>query len=414
MLVGLVLSLKNAQVISDRKAALLIADVVSDGWYPMSIFFSVLDEIRSYEIDLDPILFHAGSSFVRDWFQKFGGSQVFPSAEHFIRTQGRNGGYTIVHRGDPEEIGWQDLLEFDEARGHAKIVCITPYPREFERGLFHCGVSMAGNLDYVRVDSVEEPYAGPLSKKTITISYRPHHDWTADAALDGFLATLSPAQPVVIPAGLQEALAWRLKAAEEQHRRDQLFYEQSSLLLSKATDRIYELSQKLKILAHQDDLTGMMNRRALLEATQSLLVLAARQGWPVAFIMLDLDHFKRINDTWGHATGDATLRQVADILKERLRSSDLLGRIGGEEFLVVLPQAGLNDACALAEDLRATVERQRPTNPAQPPVQVTVSLGVTVAEAPQKESMDDYLMQADQALYCSKRNGRNQVTAFEH
>lgn len=413
MLVGLVESLRNVNVISGEEAASLVEGVESNDWYPMSIFFSLLDEIREYdEVDIDPILFRAGTEFVEDFFRNCGARELVSCADDFIRLQDKNGGYSHVHRGDPHKIGWQELLEFDPAAGYAKLVCITPYPREFERGIFHRGMLMAGDVDYVRVESVEEPYNLHLSKKTITIRFHRRPEREVADALDAILSRLSPGKPASVPERLSLPLAWRLKAIEEQYLNDSLFFEQSGRLMSKAANKIYELSKRLDRLAHRDELTGLLNRRAILGGARNILALAARQRWPVSFILVDVDHFKSINDTWGHAAGDGVLRSIANIMEARIRDSDLIGRIGGEEFLIVLPETDREGACVLAETLRAGVEADMQAFLGDPDNRITVSLGVAVTEAPAAHEVDIYLMQADEALYASKRGGRNRVTVY--
>ncbi len=195
MLIGLVQSLKNVQAISGERAARLVADIKSDAWYPMPIFFGILDEIQEFEIDLDPILFQAGAAFIQDWFTQFDGHTVFPTAKDFILAQAQSGGYAQVHRGNPDEIGWLDLLDLNESEGRATVVCVTPYPKEFERGLFFSGVRMAGDVDYAHVDSVEEPYNHFLSKKTVTIHYHRKPNAAISDSLDAFLANMSPSAP---------------------------------------------------------------------------------------------------------------------------------------------------------------------------------------------------------------------------
>lgn len=413
MLVGLVHSLKNVQVISGEKAAYLVKDIESTGWYPMSIFCAVLDEAWKHDIDFAPILFQAGFKFVEDWYLSNGGKSVISSAVDYLRLQAKNVGYSTTHRGDPDKIGWQDLVELDEPAGRATVVCVTPYPMEFERGIMYSGTLMAGDVQFADIESIEEPYNRYLSKKTHHIRFKKNPDKATNDALDAFLSSMSPAAPVTLPAHLHEAIAWRLKGAEEQYRNDRLYYEQSGLLLSKAAGNIYEISRKLERFAHQDELTNLLNRRAVFEKTKIILALAARHSWPVAFIMIDIDHFKPINDTWGHAAGDDTLRHLATIFKSRLRDSDLIGRVGGEEFLIVLPQADLEATCTLAENLRIAVEQHTQFCTDNQRISVTISLGVSIVNGPKVEDMDHYIMQADRALYRAKRNGRNQVAVFQ-
>lgn len=412
VLIGLVKPLKHIQAISGTKTAYLSEGIESTAWYPMGYFFKVLNELSKYEIDFAPILFYAGSEFIEDWYLHSGGKEVVNCAVDFLRLQGKNGGYSLVHRGDPDKVGWQELIELDESEGRATVVCINPYPMEFERGVMHGGMLLAGDVQFVHVESHEEPYNDHLNKKTITIRFRVKPDNDTDRLLDTLLAGMSPEKAVALPAHLTEAMAWRLKGIEERYCHDRLFFEQSSLLLSKATNAIYELSQKLDRLAHEDELTGLLTRRAVFEKAKNYLALGARHDWEVSFIVIDIDHFKSINDTWGHATGDDTLRWVATLLGDRLRGSDLLGRIGGEEFLIVLPETDLKNACILAESLRDAVEHHLQWSADHQRIPVTISLGVTTAEDPREEKMDLYVKQADEALYQSKRNGRNLVTAF--
>lgn len=270
---------------------------------------------------------------------------------------------------------------------------------------------MFWEVDYAEVVSIEQACDGGRQKKTFTISYHLQPDRGIGESLDEYLATLSPEAPQGVPAHLQEAAAWRLKATQDQLRREQLFYKQSNLLLSRTTSRIYELSQRLDRLAHHDELTGTLNRRAIFNRAQSLQALAMRHTWPLSFIMLDIDHFKRVNDTWGHGAGDETLRSISAALTARLRASDLFGRIGGEEFLVVLPQTDRDVAGTVAESLRASVQALSLATADNRLFSVTISLGVVSATVP-RESTNTYIRQADQALYQAKREGRNRVAVF--
>ncbi|HWS55342.1 MAG TPA: sensor domain-containing diguanylate cyclase [Pyrinomonadaceae bacterium] len=164
------------------------------------------------------------------------------------------------------------------------------------------------------------------------------------------------------------------------------------------------LFQQTQQQALTDALTGCFNRRFFEIQLERDLHLATRMRQPVSLIMLDIDHFKRVNDTHGHNAGDAALRQIASALREEVRGVDTAARYGGEEFAIILPQAGLEGALAVAERLRARIEREE-----MPGVGcVTASLGV--ASFPQHASARDLLVTtADRALYQAKRTGRNRV-----
>ncbi len=154
-------------------------------------------------------------------------------------------------------------------------------------------------------------------------------------------------------------------------------------------------------LATEDPLTGAGNRRALEEKLASVIAQRRRSGTPASLILLDLDHFKAVNDLYGHAMGDEILCRVTEIINLRIRVTDSLYRIGGEEFVVVLEGQNVDRASHLAEQLRTLVE----TNELVPEHLVTISLGV--AELRDGEEPGDWLHRADEALYQAKRGGRN-------
>jgi diguanylate cyclase (GGDEF)-like protein len=158
--------------------------------------------------------------------------------------------------------------------------------------------------------------------------------------------------------------------------------------------------------AATDALTGMPNSRAARDTLKRMIAQAARSSSPLAAVLLDLDHFKQINDTYGHGAGDDVLAAVGATLVSGVRESDFAGRYGGEEFLMLLPDTNAEDAAAVAEKIRALIAQTAVTGVEQP---ITASLGV--ACFPQHAIDGDTLMRsADRALYTSKRSGRNRVS----
>jgi diguanylate cyclase (GGDEF)-like protein len=155
-----------------------------------------------------------------------------------------------------------------------------------------------------------------------------------------------------------------------------------------------------------DELTGLMNRRSLEPRLAEISQQAAMTGQPVSFVAGDLDHFKLVNDKWGHAVGDVVLSQAADAMRRCLRTFELLYRIGGEEFLLVLPGAGENDALTIAGSLRAAVEKAEPGG-----LGVTCSFGVATSRGADV-AFEPLLKASDAALYAAKRGGRNRVELF--
>ena len=172
------------------------------------------------------------------------------------------------------------------------------------------------------------------------------------------------------------------------------------------------VASQMEEMATRDGLTGCWNRSTTDALLAHELQRAHRAGTPVAFVLLDLDHFKQVNDRHGHRTGDAVLRAFADAVRRRLRASDVFGRTGGEEFGLVLPDTDVAGARWLVEAVRREVEALQLADDNGAPVQVTVSAGVAVADASSRLSGDRLYGQADQSLYEAKRAGRNRVEVY--
>ncbi|HVU00950.1 MAG TPA: sensor domain-containing diguanylate cyclase [Polyangiaceae bacterium] len=168
------------------------------------------------------------------------------------------------------------------------------------------------------------------------------------------------------------------------------------------------LRKRLTMQAHRDPLTGLLNRWAMLEVLERELMRANRKNRPLAIILIDVDHFKRFNDTHGHAAGDVALREIGSYVGGFFRGDDVVCRYGGEELVAILPEADVGQAAVRAEALRLGVENLPLELSGQPLPGVTVSVGV--ASLPiHGTTADELLRRADLALYRAKRNGRNHV-----
>lgn len=200
--------------------------------------------------------------------------------------------------------------------------------------------------------------------------------------------------PVVVAMPSRNDMA--VKVVELQQARDALAESNRSL-----ETKVAQRTQELERLASRDPLTNLLNRREIVRILDIEIERAQRQKTPLSVLMLDLDNFKRINDNFGHQLGDSVLRSSADSFVECSRKTDFVGRIGGEEFLILLPNTSYATALQLAERYRLGIENTTDK------VHYTCSIGV--AELQAGEYPDKLMQRADQALYTAKNSGRNKV-----
>ncbi len=170
------------------------------------------------------------------------------------------------------------------------------------------------------------------------------------------------------------------------------------------------LNRRLQQLATTDDLTRLNNRRLLLERAAELFALSRRHDRPLSVVMIDLDSFKAINDTYGHDAGDQALIAAANVIREEARTTDFCGRLGGEEFGVICPETPAAGAIHLAERIRASLEKQSIQYGTQA-IRVTASIGVNERRV-DHACCDAMIAEADRALYAAKNGGRNRVLVF--
>lgn len=177
--------------------------------------------------------------------------------------------------------------------------------------------------------------------------------------------------------------------------------------LKKKNHQLENLLGQVENLANTDMLTGLWNRRRLEAVLMNEFRRTKRYQTPLSCMMIDIDHFKRINDIYGHATGDIVLKETADIILSMSRTVDTVARWGGEEFIALLPQTGKNDAVMPADRIRKAIEEKKFTG--IPNETITISIGIASAPDFAIDNEDKLVSQADVALYRAKENGRNRV-----
>jgi diguanylate cyclase (GGDEF)-like protein/PAS domain S-box-containing protein len=168
------------------------------------------------------------------------------------------------------------------------------------------------------------------------------------------------------------------------------------------------MEEQLYLLANTDELTGVYNRRYFFEIIRQCWELAIRYGHPLSFLMLDIDHFKRINDLYGHGNGDTVLKNICGLVSESIRTVDFFARLGGEEFGILLPETEIEGAVNMAERIRTTIEQQAVFSFEDNRVSITVCIGVASLNTDIRD-IDTLLKSADNALYRAKRSGRNRI-----
>jgi diguanylate cyclase (GGDEF)-like protein len=171
-----------------------------------------------------------------------------------------------------------------------------------------------------------------------------------------------------------------------------------------------ERMQELEREAGQDPLTGLKNRRRFEEDLGATMARGRRERTTGALIMLDLDHFKQVNDSHGHPAGDQLIREIADVLRHRSRESDVLARLGGDEFALVVPRCGLGEALVVAEAIADAIRDHQPSGDVEP---LTVSIGVALFGDHPRTSIGSVVSEADTAMYAAKDGGRDRVRVFD-
>jgi len=197
---------------------------------------------------------------------------------------------------------------------------------------------------------------------------------------------------------------YRLKLGSGEH----VVFGMNITELHNTKDCLTNALSELKVLATTDELTQIYNRRAFMEVSNNELDRAQRYNSCFSFIILDIDHFKNINDSYGHIAGDLVLKHISNTIKKLLRNSDCFGRLGGEEFGVLLPNSDISVAKMIAERIRITIEQQIIKTDDNTDIQITASQGVSQFSKQDKD-MGSIIARADVLLYLAKNQGRNKV-----
>jgi len=210
---------------------------------------------------------------------------------------------------------------------------------------------------------------------------------------------IKPFEPVILRSKVQvfRELYLQRKVIER-------FYSNLEQLVEERTSELKEANKKISHQAATDELTELFNRRYFNECLTAALSASRRHTYPLSMIMIDLDHFKSVNDNYGHSTGDLILKTFSNLLREMIRTEDVAARWGGEEFIVLLPHTASDAAAALAERIRIAFEQQ-----SDGATKIVLSASFGVVQSQESDDADTLIRRADGALYQAKREGRNRV-----
>lgn len=297
-----------------------------------------------------------------------------------------------------------------DARGRVLLVNQSFRTLHADAGTLRMGHSLS-RLPWLASALPADPTVHPWSQAMAARVASAGHTLELDDHEQGARRLVVNCAPITDPGGGVRGCLTTFNDVSELHRTN-LALVNTLAALSAAKDEVQAKNEELRHLSTRDPMTGCLNRRAFNEEFGPMFEQARAGAARLGCIMVDIDHFKKVNDNFGHAVGDRVIQEVAKKLHESARSGDLVCRYGGEEFCVVLPGLGLTQALAFAERVRAKVERECATALRDVTgLAVRISLGVDVLtdEASTPAALID---RADQGLYLAKRSGRNRVCAF--
>jgi diguanylate cyclase (GGDEF)-like protein len=198
------------------------------------------------------------------------------------------------------------------------------------------------------------------------------------------------------------------------YQKKSLEYEQTLEQLVKDRTKELEIAkEKLTTMANKDPLTNLYNRRYFTDIASNIQELAKRNNEPLSALMIDIDRFKNINDTYGHDVGDDVIVNIANILLQHTRKSDIVVRFGGEEFVILLPNTNIDGAAKIAEKIRVNIENQTIKLDENSTIKTTVSIGVSQCSNSNSLNIENLIKRTDVALYEAKRSGKNKVVIYE-
>ena len=335
----------------------------------------------------------------------------FPSPEHVLAFGRRANELLEIHKALPTPENYELWFAYAAQRNEALTaalddavkcgrVCDLNHSRVLHARFFGQGSSET-------IEEIGNQLTDELQKLTDSIEESSTHTAAYDKTLTHAGAELEKGTPDI------KSIVQRLSAATRAVQLRNKGLEEQLQNSAKEVDGLRTRMETVRKESLTDALTGLANRRSFDEVAQKGVDDALRENKPLSLIISDIDHFKKFNDTYGHPIGDQVLRLVAQCLKTNVKGKDLAARFGGEEFVVILPGTSLQNALAVATDIRKSVETKKIVQKSSGKDMGTVTLSLGVAQFVPGEQVADLLNRADACLYAAKRQGRNRVVT-EH
>ncbi|MBF0225073.1 MAG: diguanylate cyclase [Desulfobacterales bacterium] len=315
---------------------------------------------------------------------------------------------------NPKSSG-SSIFSYDEK---LKLLSVESRDEDFQK-IENC--LKKSRFDITRVHTITEAIK-IIESERMSLIFLDHPPYEGDALdLFKFLAEKSLETPVIVITGQGDEMAASQmiqSGADGYITKDRLNEEVLTITINTALEKycrkmeLKSAMEKLAQMATRDELTGLYNRRYFRESMERETVRAVRYGAELVLCIFDLDHFKKVNDTYGHLTGDMVLSEIGKMLQERIRGSDLLCRYGGEEFAVILPNTDIENAYKVCDRFRIDLSLYDFSYESIK-FRMTTSIGIATLKDAEFQSPQELVLRADQALYRAKESGRNKVITYE-
>lgn len=347
-----------------------------NAWYSLDEFNELLGLAKRYS-NSGKILEQIGIEMMNAWYQHGPGQSMISTSLGFLKFQSSSAGFLSVVAGSRDIVGAFVLEELDEAKGMARVHSTTIFPRELERGILMGGLGLIGDLLYFTVDNNRNADDFDI----LFVDQHNRHTITWQSGL------------------VSEEIEWRFRHHINITREKNQFW-------ACINDTLNAAYAEMLMLATIDPLTAIYNRREFLRLADIELGKSRRNNYPLSLLYLDIDHFKSINDTYGHEAGDKALQEFAKLCKRECREYDVIGRLGGEEFCILLPLTAEDAALVLAERMLATT-RDMVVKLPQTALSITISIGIAAHDG--KSEIHELIRRADKALFHAKQSGRDRI-----